>query len=469
MACETLTGGQQTDSHAPTALTPSLTDLRLQAEGGGTGAAIEGEAGRRKNEGGDRGVLNAPSLERSHVHDVYNVIAPHFSSTRYARWPKVAEFLEALPPGTLLLDAGCGNGKYLGFNDKCFNFGCDISAPLVGICASRGFDVGVADAVHLPIRRSSFDAAISIAVLHHLSTDARRIRALSELVRAVRIGGRVLITVWAREQEDPLLLAKWTPLTGQHVERWVDDAEEPPLTPGRQLAASSALLPIISEQASDTTKSVEEEAHPQTPDVPSDLNSDDPSPVGSNGQMPLEPLSVSSLPLPLPSSPSPSSSLYTYQTDRSLIPVVLPSISPSVPSSTLYPSPSRSPFSSPCSIPDTTRAPLAHRLSRALADSGQSPSASSTPSAGGQEYLVPWHVPYHRAEVGGCARMLASGQARKDDRKGAVVFNRYYHVFVEGEIERLANQVAGAAIVDRFFDKSNWCVVLEKTEEEGRS
>ena len=54
-----------------------------------------------------------------------------------------------------------------------------------------------------------------------------------------------------------------------------------------------------------------------------------------------------------------------------------------------------------------------------------------------QEYFVPWHLPYHRAEVSGAsASALANGLAKKDDKKGAVVYNRYYHVFSEGELER---------------------------------
>jgi alkylated DNA repair protein alkB family protein 8 len=50
---------------------------------------------------------------------------------------------------------------------------------------------------------------------------------------------------------------------------------------------------------------------------------------------------------------------------------------------------------------------------------------------------VPWHLPYHRAEVSGAsACALENGLAKKDDKKGAVVYNRYYHVFSEGELER---------------------------------
>lgn len=44
---------------------------------------------------------------------IYEEISNHFSETRQKRWPNVSKFLENLEEGTLLLDVGCGNGKYL--------------------------------------------------------------------------------------------------------------------------------------------------------------------------------------------------------------------------------------------------------------------------------------------------------------------------------------------------------------------
>lgn len=52
----------------------------------------------------------------------------------------------------------------------------------------------------LPLRDESLDAVLSIAVVHHLATTERRIRALRELARVLRIGGRIIISVWAMEQ-----------------------------------------------------------------------------------------------------------------------------------------------------------------------------------------------------------------------------------------------------------------------------
>ena len=58
-----------------------------------------------------------------------------------------------------------------------------------------------ADCTALPLRSGVFDAAISIAVLHHISTRARRVRLMREAVATVRVGGTVLFYAWAFEQK----------------------------------------------------------------------------------------------------------------------------------------------------------------------------------------------------------------------------------------------------------------------------
>jgi ubiquinone/menaquinone biosynthesis C-methylase UbiE len=56
------------------------------------------------------------------------------------------------------------------------------------------------DNLNLPFRDESLDAVLSVAVIHHVATAERRVRALRELARVVRVGGRVMISVWAMEQ-----------------------------------------------------------------------------------------------------------------------------------------------------------------------------------------------------------------------------------------------------------------------------
>jgi ubiquinone/menaquinone biosynthesis C-methylase UbiE len=65
----------------------------------------------------------------------------------------------------------------------------------------RFLKVVVCDNLCLPFRDESFDAVLSIAVVHHFATVERRAMALRELARVTRIGGRLLLTVWAMEHE----------------------------------------------------------------------------------------------------------------------------------------------------------------------------------------------------------------------------------------------------------------------------
>lgn len=309
--------------------------------------------------------LITPDIEKKYVHGVYDAIAPHFSSTRFAKWPKVACFLDSLVPGSLIIDAGCGNGKYLGLNPRCFFVGCDLSSPLVSICSQRGNEVLVGDTLQLPCRTGFFDAAISIAVLHHLSTEERRRKAVEELARVVAAGGKILITVWAVEQEDKTLLSKWTPLTSKYSEEWVGGGE------------SSR---ISSKQPAASLQRIEEH----------DLQ--------------------------------------------------------------------------PGTAPDQDMLKLVEEVNVDTVQLNYSTENTKADHAEQQDFFVPWHLPYHRAEIGGASSAaVASGFARKDDKKAAVVYNRYYHVFAEGELERLVSDVEGVCILENFYDKSNWCVILGRT------
>ena len=149
--------------------------------------------------------------ESTHVHSVYDQIAPHFSQTRHKPWPLITRFLLALPPGSVGLDIGCGNGKYLNLNPNIFIVGSDRAKGLVGIAKKekkgRSNDLLLGDILDLPHGRGIFDFAISIAVVHHLSTRERRIHATASILETLKSGrkdvqaaGKALIYVWALEQ-----------------------------------------------------------------------------------------------------------------------------------------------------------------------------------------------------------------------------------------------------------------------------
>lgn len=76
----------------------------------------------------------ASQLEREHVHRVYEEIAGHFSSTRHTPWPRIVDFLKALPSGSLVADVGCGNGKYLGINQDLYMVSHFASGSLCFVC-----------------------------------------------------------------------------------------------------------------------------------------------------------------------------------------------------------------------------------------------------------------------------------------------------------------------------------------------
>jgi len=57
------------------------------------------------------------------------------------------------------------------------------------------------DILEIPFEDNQFDYTICIAVIHHLSTREKRIKAIEELKRVTKKGGQILILVWALEQE----------------------------------------------------------------------------------------------------------------------------------------------------------------------------------------------------------------------------------------------------------------------------
>lgn len=89
------------------------------------------------------------------------------------------------------------------------------STNLARIACQHGRQAAiVADDLSLPHAQSVFDFAISIAVVHHLFTPARRIGAISAILETLRpcskrssdatgisAGGGALMCVWALEQK----------------------------------------------------------------------------------------------------------------------------------------------------------------------------------------------------------------------------------------------------------------------------
>ncbi|GIL65797.1 hypothetical protein Vafri_19421, partial [Volvox africanus] len=291
---------------------------------------------------------------------------------------------------------------------------------------------------------------LCIAVLHHLSSRRRRVRLLRQLLRVLRpAGGRALVTVWATEQEDPAkTTAKWTRI--------------PAPDGGGGGGGGRSGVGGDDRGITDVTNAV---AAP-------------PLPPASGGADPVE---------------------------------------------------KEEGGSGGCRGGDIC--------------SGASGGSSSGGGGGkaGVDYFVPWHLPFHRTEAARAARVAkeagaqrasgsgdcgggggagnggkavaaaaaaaAAGAPKIDAAKGAVVFQRYYHLFAKDELVGLVEEALGAGpadtvgsgevdleevdgggsgtgagsngsgeggggsqgvlvscgvVEDVFYDRSNWCIVFRR-------
>jgi tRNA (uracil-5-)-methyltransferase TRM9 len=159
-------------------------------------------------------------MEQTHVHDVYDSIAEHFSETRYKPWAGVRKFLAGVTAGSTILEIGCGNGKNLGERPDCTVFGCDPCRSLLEFAQAQNPNANlcVANGLALPYTDKSMDVVLSIAVFHHLATvDARR-QFLREFARVYNGRGGGMITVWSHDSIEP----SWKPLgqRGDYLVPW---------------------------------------------------------------------------------------------------------------------------------------------------------------------------------------------------------------------------------------------------------
>ncbi|SCO66219.1 methyltransferase, putative [Plasmodium vivax] len=146
---------------------------------------------------------NSESIERTYVLDVYNKIAQHFCYTRYKSWNNVESLINEEQEGNLIIDVGCGNGKNVQVSSKYFFIGLDFSWHLLKLAQRKwNSDLFLANCVSIPLRSNIADLCISIAVIHHIGTHEKRRKAVAEMVRCTKVGGRILIYVWAYEQQE---------------------------------------------------------------------------------------------------------------------------------------------------------------------------------------------------------------------------------------------------------------------------
>ena len=287
--------------------------------------------------------------------------------------------------------------------------------------------------MQLPYASNRFDAALSIAVLHHITTPARRIHMLEELLRILKPGGKALVTVWATEQEDMKKLAKWQPIE----------------CPGPQKTTHPTQ--IQSDHLSESSHSAQRKS--------------DCSP-GCEQPSQMQNLQSSSHPVPM-SLADVGSSLQPEQAEATARPHQLPhslEVGKAEQKASEHSAIQKSASGQSDSKQDTS--------DQQAEDAAQTKQQQQQPHKASNDYFVPWHLPFHRAEAAmqvlkaglqDSAATAAAGSIRIDNKKNSVVFSRYYHVYEQYELDQLVLQVPGAQVLDSFYDKDNWCVVMGKT------
>jgi ubiquinone/menaquinone biosynthesis C-methylase UbiE len=121
--------------------------------------------------------------------DYHRELSPNweFYPTYLAKLETVRKYLRALPAGTTVLDAGCGEGVLVEeFHDRLRIEGLDPNY------SSARVKQGSLDA--LPYAGGTFERALCLDVLEHLTFPEQE-SALAELHRVIKPGGELLVTV----------------------------------------------------------------------------------------------------------------------------------------------------------------------------------------------------------------------------------------------------------------------------------
>lgn len=132
----------------------------------------------------------------------YSEIAVDFDISRKKYlWPEMEKFSKLVFSGAKILDAGCGNGRFLeAFKDKEINYlGIDADENLVNF-AKKNYPKEkflVHDLLDIKkLNEGNYDFIFLIAVILHIPDKNLRVGILKDLASKLNHGGRIILSVW---------------------------------------------------------------------------------------------------------------------------------------------------------------------------------------------------------------------------------------------------------------------------------
>lgn len=137
----------------------------------------------------------------------------------------VRTWATGLPRGAKVLDAGCGKGRYLrvlsAFRPDLRLVGVD-AAPQALAALPADVEARPGSLLNLPVESGEFDAVLCVEALEHALLPRP---AVTELCRALALGGKVLIIDKRRELQAESTTQPWeTWFGGAEVSTWLSNA-----------------------------------------------------------------------------------------------------------------------------------------------------------------------------------------------------------------------------------------------------
>jgi len=139
---------------------------------------------------------------------IWNQIAPTWNKYKKEQFGDKTGILKRFisKKDSKVLDLGCGSGRNF-FKFKGVIYGVDFSEEMLKYAKNNAENLGTkvilkkSQAHKLDFPDGYFDKALFIATLHCIDSKIKRKKAVKELYRVLKKGGRAIMTVWNKDSK----------------------------------------------------------------------------------------------------------------------------------------------------------------------------------------------------------------------------------------------------------------------------